>query len=69
VGYEPTIPAFERAKTVHALDRAATVIGTHVITSDKFEWISSISNSYTAGLGISDCQRDTHTETGVSELQ
>jgi hypothetical protein len=24
---EPTIPVFERAKTVHALDRAATVIG------------------------------------------
>jgi hypothetical protein len=28
VGFEPTIPASERAKTVHALDRAATVIGT-----------------------------------------
>jgi hypothetical protein len=28
VGFEPTIPAFERAKIVHALDRAATVIGT-----------------------------------------
>jgi hypothetical protein len=27
VGFEPTIPAFERAKTVHALDRAATVMG------------------------------------------
>jgi hypothetical protein len=27
VGFEPAIPAFERAKTVHALDRAATVIG------------------------------------------
>jgi hypothetical protein len=27
VGYEPTVPVFERAKTVHALDRAATVIG------------------------------------------
>jgi hypothetical protein len=26
VGYEPTIPAFERAKTFHASDRAATVI-------------------------------------------
>jgi hypothetical protein len=29
VGFEPTIPALERAKTVHALDRAATVIGTY----------------------------------------
>jgi hypothetical protein len=27
VGFEPTIPAFERAKTVHASDHAATVIG------------------------------------------
>jgi hypothetical protein len=27
VGFEPTIPVFERAKTVHDLDRAATVIG------------------------------------------
>jgi hypothetical protein len=27
VGLEPTIPVLERAKTVHVLDRAATVIG------------------------------------------
>jgi hypothetical protein len=27
VGYEPTIPLFECAKTVHALGRVATVIG------------------------------------------
>jgi hypothetical protein len=27
VAFEPMIPAFERAKTVHALDCAATVIG------------------------------------------
>jgi hypothetical protein len=27
VGFEPTIPVFERAKTVHALDSAANVIG------------------------------------------
>jgi hypothetical protein len=33
VEFEPTIPVFERAKTVHALDRAATVIGSlHYIT-------------------------------------
>jgi hypothetical protein len=29
VGFEATIPAFERAKTGHALDRAATVISKH----------------------------------------
>jgi hypothetical protein len=27
MGFEPTIPVFELTKTVHALDRAATVIG------------------------------------------
>jgi hypothetical protein len=31
VGFEPTIPAFERAKTVHASDRAATVTGACII--------------------------------------
>jgi hypothetical protein len=30
VGFELTIPVFERVKTVHALDRAATVIGTNL---------------------------------------
>jgi hypothetical protein len=29
VGFEPTIPVFERAKIAHALDRAANVIGSH----------------------------------------
>jgi hypothetical protein len=29
MGFEPTIPVFERAKTVHALDRAATVFGSY----------------------------------------
>jgi hypothetical protein len=27
VGFEPTIPVFEKAKTFHAVDRATTVIG------------------------------------------
>jgi hypothetical protein len=27
LGFEPTIPVIERAKTFHVLDRAATVIG------------------------------------------
>jgi hypothetical protein len=27
LGFEPTIPVFERAKTVHVLDRSAIVIG------------------------------------------
>jgi hypothetical protein len=32
VGFESTIPVFERAKTVHALDGAATLIGSPVDT-------------------------------------
>jgi hypothetical protein len=28
MGFKPTIPGFERAKTFHASDNAATVIGT-----------------------------------------
>jgi hypothetical protein len=33
VGFEPTIPVFEGAKTVHALDRAAVVIGLQTCTN------------------------------------
>jgi hypothetical protein len=32
VGFEPTIPVFQRAKTVHALDRAAAAIGLRAVT-------------------------------------
>jgi hypothetical protein len=31
VVYEPTIPASERAKTVHVLDRSATVTGGNIV--------------------------------------
>jgi hypothetical protein len=31
VGFVPTIPVFEGAKTVHALDRAATMIGISIV--------------------------------------
>jgi hypothetical protein len=36
VGFEPTIPVFKRAKTVHALGRAATVIGQVVIIVNRY---------------------------------
>jgi hypothetical protein len=35
VGFEPTIPVFEWAKAVHALDRAATVIGSQPISDEN----------------------------------
>jgi hypothetical protein len=44
VRFEPTIPVFERAKTVHALDSAATVIGSFfTYTCEENCW------SYTLG--------------------
>jgi hypothetical protein len=36
VGFESRTPVFERAKTVHALDRAATVIGQYLIIKLKY---------------------------------
>jgi hypothetical protein len=38
VGFESTIPAFERAKTVHALDRAGTVIGIYIYIYTKIQF-------------------------------
>jgi hypothetical protein len=35
VGFEPTTPVFERATTVHASDRAASVIGIHYISTTQ----------------------------------
>jgi hypothetical protein len=39
VGFGPTTPAFERAKSVHALDRVALVIGASKIgLYEYFQW-------------------------------
>jgi hypothetical protein len=35
LGFVPTISAFERAKTAHALDRAVTVIGKYCLGGAK----------------------------------
>jgi hypothetical protein len=45
VGFEPTIPVFERAKTVHALDRAATMIGYTSLTIGGHRYKSQMENS------------------------
>jgi hypothetical protein len=44
VGFEPTIPAFRRATTVHTLDRAATVIG--ILSSQKLNNRHSLCSSF-----------------------
>jgi hypothetical protein len=36
VGFDPTIPVFERAKAFHALDHAAVVIGFLLVESVKY---------------------------------
>jgi hypothetical protein len=41
-GFEPTIQAFERAKTLHALDRAATVIGHDEYNNHNYATLSLI---------------------------
>jgi hypothetical protein len=41
MGFEPTIPVFERAKTVHALDHAATVIGDRYVREENYYHVSS----------------------------
>jgi hypothetical protein len=38
VRFEPTIPVFERAKMIHALDRAEIVIGRHYIMFQNSEF-------------------------------
>jgi hypothetical protein len=44
VGFEPTIPAFKRAKTVHALDREATMVSVTLITSYKLMYDFTVQN-------------------------
>jgi hypothetical protein len=47
MGFEPTIPAFEREKTVHALDRAGTVFDTAYVGVDA--WIHTSLTSTLVG--------------------
>jgi hypothetical protein len=42
VGFESTIPVFERAKTVHVLDGAASVIGLWSLQANVLMWITII---------------------------
>jgi hypothetical protein len=56
VEFEPTIPVFERAKTVHASDRAAIVIGVTPIVAQELgeaEW-----HGWYKGFGVSDRARE-----------
>jgi hypothetical protein len=43
MGFEPTTPVFERAKTVHALDCAASVIGGVLYSAELLSLFTCIS--------------------------
>jgi hypothetical protein len=53
-GFESTIPVFSRAKTIHALDRAATVIGPVVLY--RYEnWCFAFMEKYKFGVSQTEC--------------
>jgi hypothetical protein len=53
VGFEHTIPIFKRAKTVHALDRAAAVIGSYKTTVVKFDgYFRKVETSLTMSFNL-----------------
>jgi hypothetical protein len=54
VGFEPMIPVFERAKKVHALDRAATVVGA---TFNLLTYIYGLFNDAVRNLVYTGCFR------------
>jgi hypothetical protein len=52
MGFEPKIPFFERKKTIHALDRTATVIGPKKYTSHVIKWSVGMRGIYKWGLAL-----------------
>jgi hypothetical protein len=50
-GIEPTIPVFERMKTVHALEGAATVIGNIGPKTYKIK-LKDIKSHFTSRFGL-----------------
>jgi hypothetical protein len=52
VGFEPTIPVFEMAKTVHALDRVVTVIAEMVTTMQYYSSNCSFRTTYSLTMRL-----------------
>jgi hypothetical protein len=52
VGFEPTIPASERAKIVHPLDRTATVTGQVLIITIKYSAIADLHFPFTVAHSL-----------------
>jgi hypothetical protein len=56
VEFEPTIPAFERAETVHALDRAAIAIGRFAVyTYEYIRYLQCKQETHNEGVFMSCC--------------
>jgi hypothetical protein len=60
VGLEPTIPVFERAKTFHALDRAATVIGAILRKLRTLTWKAPIYSKCQHNIVTADNNNDSN---------
>jgi hypothetical protein len=58
MGFEPTIPVFERAKTVHASDPVATGIGTvrYIVTINVPEFLGEKKASLSRSENVSQCK-------------
>jgi hypothetical protein len=52
VGFEHTIPVFERAKTVHALHRAVAVMGNQVILEELNMFALTCVAAWAADLSV-----------------
>jgi hypothetical protein len=70
MGFEPTIPAFEREKTFHALDGSATVIGPTIYWSKKMNYtdVDLVPAAYRSVCGHW-CWRDAHWKARRSSSQ
>jgi hypothetical protein len=63
VGFEPTIPIFKRAKTLHALDREATVIGNNLHSHPNIYIYMVLENSAEEKIGTEEGESNRMLET------
>jgi hypothetical protein len=63
VGFEPTIPVFERAKTVHASDGAATVIDHPAIRRCIFRGVDSVAEQLVVVMMLQELESNVNRDT------
>jgi hypothetical protein len=75
VGFEPTIPLFEQAKTFYVLDRAAIVMAPNILQLSYFKTVSNNNRSHLHTIPVrlvslfiaSDTDTDIDTEVNSEE--